>query len=261
MIMAYVEVQCFEMWGKVKLEKLQNDPSLVSHSILFLCWWKSFPMSLSLLCILILDRTHYILATLKGEILRDVYNYNRLKPCFMRAANEKKNITHMQKLKEALGKGNEQSEASKQNSDKQSVKFIDENDDNVHAFESEQIMCSHVTEPVNVTNHMYSVTDNHGIAAPRPLTGDELQQQFDLITTAPVDNLMTLQRGRFKSGRLQILVSFKKPTKDKIDKDVQFWWNIEEYKDSDDLIRKMLTDRLIPVTGTPQKFMKKLYIM
>ena len=34
-IMAYMEVQGFEMWGKVKLEKLQNDPSLVSHSILF----------------------------------------------------------------------------------------------------------------------------------------------------------------------------------------------------------------------------------
>ena len=34
MIMAYMEVQCFEMWGKVKFEKLQNDPSLVSHSIL-----------------------------------------------------------------------------------------------------------------------------------------------------------------------------------------------------------------------------------
>ena len=153
-------------------------------------------------------------------------------------------------------------QASKQNSDKQSVKFIDENNDNVHAFESEQIMCSQVTEPVNVTNHMCSVTDNHGIAAaPRPLTGDELEQQFDLITTAPVDNVMTLQRGHFKSGRLPIIVSFKKPTKDKIDKDVQFWWNIEEYKDSDDLIRKMLTDRLIPVTGTPQKFMKKLYIM
>ena len=50
--MAYMEVQCFEMWGKVKLEKLQNYPSLVSHSILFLCWWKSFPMSLSLLSIL-----------------------------------------------------------------------------------------------------------------------------------------------------------------------------------------------------------------
>ena len=35
MIMAYMEVQCFEMWGKVKIEKLQNDPSLVSHSIFF----------------------------------------------------------------------------------------------------------------------------------------------------------------------------------------------------------------------------------
>ena len=26
-----MEVQCFEMWSKVKIEKLQNDPSLVSH--------------------------------------------------------------------------------------------------------------------------------------------------------------------------------------------------------------------------------------
>ena len=26
-----MEVQCFEMWSKVKIEKLQNDPSLASH--------------------------------------------------------------------------------------------------------------------------------------------------------------------------------------------------------------------------------------
>ena len=26
-------VQCFEMWGKVKIEKLQNYLSLISHSI------------------------------------------------------------------------------------------------------------------------------------------------------------------------------------------------------------------------------------
>ena len=26
-----MEVQCFEMWSKVKIEKLQNDPSLVSQ--------------------------------------------------------------------------------------------------------------------------------------------------------------------------------------------------------------------------------------
>ena len=28
-----MEAQCFEMWGNVTVEKLQNDPSLVSHSI------------------------------------------------------------------------------------------------------------------------------------------------------------------------------------------------------------------------------------
>ena len=26
-----MEVQCLEMWSKVKIEKLQNDPSLVRH--------------------------------------------------------------------------------------------------------------------------------------------------------------------------------------------------------------------------------------
>ena len=34
-----MEVQCFEMWGKVKLEKLQNYPSLVSHSIAVADLW------------------------------------------------------------------------------------------------------------------------------------------------------------------------------------------------------------------------------
>ena len=31
MIIAYMEVQRLEMWSKVNIEKLQNDPSLVSH--------------------------------------------------------------------------------------------------------------------------------------------------------------------------------------------------------------------------------------
>ena len=26
-----MEVQCFEMWSNVKIEKLQNDPSLAGH--------------------------------------------------------------------------------------------------------------------------------------------------------------------------------------------------------------------------------------
>ena len=47
MIMAYKEMQCLEMWVKVKIEKLQNDPCLISHSFSVMM---SFPMSLWLLC-------------------------------------------------------------------------------------------------------------------------------------------------------------------------------------------------------------------
>ena len=38
MIMADMEVQSFEMLGKVKIEKFQNDPSLVSHSFFYYEW-------------------------------------------------------------------------------------------------------------------------------------------------------------------------------------------------------------------------------
>ena len=36
-------VQCFEMWSKVKIEKLQNDPSLVSHTQNKSVLMKEFP--------------------------------------------------------------------------------------------------------------------------------------------------------------------------------------------------------------------------
>ena len=49
MSMAYKEMQCLELWVKVKIEKLQNDLCLISHSFSAMM---SFPMSLWLLCIL-----------------------------------------------------------------------------------------------------------------------------------------------------------------------------------------------------------------
>ena len=48
----------------------------------------------------ILDRTHYLLQTLQGDVLQDVFNFNRLKPCFVRASKEKKLITDVNKLKD-----------------------------------------------------------------------------------------------------------------------------------------------------------------
>ena len=43
MIMACMEVQCFEMWSKVKIEKLQNYPSLVNHKKKKSVLMKEFP--------------------------------------------------------------------------------------------------------------------------------------------------------------------------------------------------------------------------
>ena len=81
----------------------------------------------------VLDRTHYILATMKGEILRDVFNYNRLKPCFMRTSSERKNITHIQKLNEALQKS---ADIEGKTTAKQSVYL---SDDDEHCPNSVQI--------------------------------------------------------------------------------------------------------------------------
>ena len=63
----------------------------------------------------ILDRTHYVLATLKGDMLTDVFNpgsvpittpwfnFNRLKSCLVTHL-EGKPITHLEKLQAALNK-------------------------------------------------------------------------------------------------------------------------------------------------------------
>ena len=187
----------------------------------------------------VLDRTHYILATMKGEILRDVFNYNRLKPCFMRASTERKNITHIQKP---------------------SVHFIDENDEKLPEFNAEQIMCVQISDPIHDSDYLNALTNNSGIASPTPLTKSDLERQVDLLMSAPTDQSMTLHRGRFKAGQLQILTSFDK-TCDKTTRQVQFWWNIGSYKGTDDLIRQILSERIIPVSGTPQRFLKQLYVM
>ena len=72
---------------------------------------------------------------------------------------------------------------------------------------------------------------------------------------------MTMHRARFKSGNLQILVSFLKPQLDSaINTTVRFWWNVDRYPDFTELIEKVLSNRLIPISGTPKRMMKKLFM-
>lgn len=203
----------------------------------------------------VLDRTHYILATLKGEILRDVFSFNRLKPCFMKASDDRKHITHIQKLKEALGKNTEQ---GRQNTEKPSVNFINENDEKLPEIDVEQVMCSQISDPIHDSDYLHVLTDNNGIAAPRPLTQTDLERQFDLLMTAPNDQNMTLHRGRFKAGNLQILTSFD--TGNNTTKQVRFWWNVNLYKGTENLINDILTNRRIQITGSPGRFYKSLYL-
>ncbi|XP_072179729.1 LOW QUALITY PROTEIN: uncharacterized protein [Diadema setosum] len=206
----------------------------------------------------VLDRTHFILSTLKGEILRDIFNYNRLKPCFMKASDERKPITHLQRLKEALGKTVTPGDG--ETSDKPSVNFIDEHDHTPPECTADHIMCFQTTDPIQTSDYVTSITPNNGIAAPTPLRQADLERQFDLLTTAPSDNDMTLHRGRFKNGQLQVLTSFiRTPTDGNNPKEVRFWWNIGLYTDTSNLIRQILIDSIIPVTGTPKKYMKRLY--
>ena len=129
------------------------------------------------------------------------------------------------------------------------------------SFDSEQATYYGSTEPVNEHEYVSLLTINKGIAATHELTHDELKQQFNLMMTAPVDRTMTMHRARFKTGNLQILVSFLKPQLDSTtNTTVTFWWNVDRYPNSTELIEKVLSNRLIPVCGTPKKMMKKLFM-
>ena len=70
---------------------------------------------------------------------------------------------------------------------------------------------------------------------------------------APTDKTMTMHRARFKTGSLQILVSFMKPqTDDKTTSEIRFWWNVDRYSDNETLIQQVLLQKLLPVCGSPR---------
>ncbi|KAJ8038848.1 hypothetical protein HOLleu_16398 [Holothuria leucospilota] len=205
----------------------------------------------------ILDRTHYILATLKGEILHDVFNYNRLKPAFIRASSEKNNITHLQKLKEALGKAT--SDSSDQKASK-SIEFTDERGNSLPTLTREQVMCVRQSESVELEDYINCLSVNNGLAVPYPISRDQLEKQFNLIVESPTDNEMTIRRARFQAGKLQVLLSFAMTSKDGKNQTCYFWWNIETYPESKDIVTSILTDRRIQLSGTPQRFLRKLHV-
>ena len=162
----------------------------------------------------------------------------------------------LQKLKEALGKNDDQ---PKPDTD-EALHFIDENDEQVPVFDNEQVQNSGKVEPIDPTIYKSVIHDNQGIAVPKSLTQDELENQFKLIMNAPTDMTMTMHRARFKTVSLQILVSLMKPqTEDKTSTEIRFWWNVDRYYDNETLTEQVLLHKLLPVCS-PRTMTQRLFM-
>ena len=146
----------------------------------------------------VLDRTHFVLATLKGEVLTDVFNFNRLKPCFLRYLLGKP-ITHLQGLKEALG------QAKCNEVTKVSVETIDENGKKPQPLDGNQIFSIFQDRGVNLDDYLPYAEVNNGIATQVKLSDEQLVKQLNLVEAAPVREYFEVKTGRFKAGQLELL--------------------------------------------------------
>ncbi|KAJ8048464.1 hypothetical protein HOLleu_00790 [Holothuria leucospilota] len=207
----------------------------------------------------VLDRTHYILSTIKGEILNDVFNFNRLKPRFIRSSSDIKNITKVQKLKAALGQ-ERRPQPNDIGLETESLQFIDENDTVLPCVSSTDIECVDKLESVDPNQYTKHTSENQGLGIPSPVNREQLEQQLSLILAAPKEPFMNIEKTRFKSGHLQILLSFgRSPNCDK-GKEFRFWWSVDKYADSEDLVKQILENTKITKFGNPRRMFKDLYV-
>ena len=198
----------------------------------------------------VLDRTHYILATLTGQILHDVFNYNRLKPCFVRASSETKNITNVNKLKDVLKQNDNNVVNMMFDSD---VIFHDENDNILPVITSHDIFCSTCTEPIVLNSYVEHSSQNKGLAVPYPLEKQQIARQLNLLNETPQEN-MFIQRARYKHGQLQVLVSLPR-----VSNSYSFWWNVSSYADTENIVNYLMENR-VQITGAPHKMFEKLFL-
>lgn len=206
----------------------------------------------------VLDRTHYILATPTGEVLHDVFNYNRLKPCFIRGSSDLKTITNVQNLKAALNESEPTCTAHDMQSD--SLHFIDENDVVLPSVSAENIECLDKSHEIDCSLYLKYISDNQRLGFPFAISKDTLQRQLELILEAPTDSFMSIERARFKSGQLQILLSFQKSAYCKKQKEFRFWWSVDKYPDTDKLVSSILENSKIQKVGNPRRAFRDLYL-
>ena len=204
----------------------------------------------------VLDSTHVLLVDLKGRILRDVFHINRLKPAFMRAT-EGKNISNLQKLREALGKQDEKSDSKESDCHVASddhFQFIDENGFEMNCTDDDFVFSAQ-TDPVDLRNHQQNLAVNNGLAAPEPLSHEIQIRLLNRLQQAPLDQASYLvDRAKFQAGQLRLLLSVS--LKDSIFK---FWWDPQSYRSCGQIVEKVLSDNSkVRCLGSPLKFAKRV---
>ena len=118
-----------------------------------------------------------MLATLKGEIINDVFNFNRLKPCFVRASSETSNITDIVTLKNVL----KESQDNKLNvtlEDDKVVSFCDEHNRVLPDIKSDEILYTALTDAVEIAPYLKNRVNNGGLAIPEAIEQDRFFQQI-----------------------------------------------------------------------------------
>lgn len=151
----------------------------------------------------VLDRTHYILADLKGNIIPDIFNFARLKPAYLRATHEK-NVENIDQLQALLKKAitSEPHTAHYLTDDVVSVGPTASPDSCYLQDTSVQNQCHWLDQ------YMAYQHSNDGLLAPSQLTQKQKDKQLDLLMKSPAENDLTeIEKARFHKGKLQLLLS------------------------------------------------------
>ena len=204
----------------------------------------------------VLDRTHYILADLEGKLLRDVFNFNRLKPAFMKATDHE-NITNLQKLKQVLqSKDDSKSKTANCAFD---YTFIDEYDQELPSPDTSDMVFYASTAPVDLAPYKQCLKDNNNFAAPCIISEERQSRLLTALEQAPSsDSVYNIERARFnKTGDLQILLSLPLGNTQ-----YRFWFDPQSDKNCPHIAKVVLDpETRVRCVGSPQKFVNMVYAL
>ena len=201
----------------------------------------------------VLDRTHYLLTTLKGEILRDVFNFNRLKPCFIRSSSDAPHITDIATLKRMLTSGEAQNDKSVEKTNGVHVMFHDENGQALPEVTSSDILCTGLTDVVEPSSFLPNES-NQGLASLDELGDEVIAMQRRILCKARFQGML-VKRARYKAGNLQVLTSILDDQSRQV---YTFWWNVGSYANTEDILDFLLENN-VEITGAPQRMLLRLF--